>query len=262
MPHGVSWFTFIPGVAELQKFLQEKFGQTFLLHKDIVIGHVISALFVLLCVLFLASVARSALARAGKNVLPDEKLTVRNFFELFLEAILGLMKDVIGPEYKRFVPLVGSLAVFIFFSNVLGLIPGLLPPTQNLNTTAACAIVVFFCYHWVGIKKQGFFSYFGHMANPVGVWWGWFLAPLMFPIELISNLARPLSLSLRLMGNMIGDHAVLGIFLGLIPLLVPIPFELLGMLVAVVQTLVFCLLTMVYISLAVAESHGSEEHGH
>jgi len=219
---------------------------------------VVAAVFVFICVLVLASIARAAMSKSGKSVLPDEKMTVRNFFELFLESVLSLMKDVIGPQAPRFFPLIGTLAVFIFFSNILGAIPGLLPPTQNLNTTAACALIVFFSYHAVGIKSQGFFKYFGHMANPVGAWWGWFIAPLMFPIELISNLARPLSLSLRLMGNMVGDHAVLAIFLGLIPFIVPMPFEILGVLVAIVQTLVFILLSMVYISLAVAHEEGHD----
>lgn len=260
MPHGVSWFTFFPGFDAIEQWLNATFGHSFYQKVPIQAQHVFAALFVLLCILFLASVARSALARRGGSVLPDETLTVRNFFEIFLEAALSLMKDVIGPQAPRFFPLIGAFAVFIFFSNMMGSIPGLLPPTQNLNTTAACAIVVFIAYHWVGIKAQGFFKYFGHMANPMGAWWGWILAPLMLPIEMISHFARPLSLSLRLMGNMTGDHAVLGIFLGLLPLIVPIPFQILGLLVAVVQTLVFCLLATVYISLAVAHEEEGHEH--
>jgi F-type H+-transporting ATPase subunit a len=258
MPHGVSWFSFLPGFDALQSWLQHTLGESWYLKSPIQLQHVVAALFVALCVLFLASFARATLRNRGSSVLPEEKLTAGNFFEIFFEATLSLMKDVIGPEAPRFFPLVGSLAVFIFFSNMLGAIPGLVPPTQNLNTTAACALIVFLTYHYIGLKAQGFGKYFGHMANPVGTWWGWILAPLMFPIELISHFARPLSLSLRLMGNMTGDHAVLGIFLGLLPFLVPIPFQLLGLLVAVVQTLVFCLLTTVYISLAVAHEEGHD----
>jgi F-type H+-transporting ATPase subunit a len=262
MPHGVSWFSFLPGFDAFQAWLQHALGESFYQKSPIQLQHVVAALFVFCTIILLAGTARAALSRRGSSVLPDEKLTVRNFFEILLEAVYALMRDVIGPEGKRYFTLVGSLAVFIFFSNMLGAIPGLLPPTQNLNTTAACGLIVFFTYHYIGVRAQGFFKYFGHMANPVGAWWGWFLAPLMLPIEMISHFARPLSLSLRLMGNMTGDHAVLAIFLGLLPVLVPIPFQLLGLLVAVVQTLVFCLLTMVYISLAVAHSEEARGHGH
>ncbi|MBI5526980.1 MAG: F0F1 ATP synthase subunit A [Deltaproteobacteria bacterium] len=260
MPHGVSWFSFLPGFESLEHWLQGVMGASFYQKVPIHAQHVVAALFVFLCVIFFASIARAALARRGDSVLPDEKLTARNFFEIFLEAAYTLMKDIIGPQAHRYFPLIGALAVFIFFSNMLGQIPGLLPPTQNLNTTAACALTVFLSYHWIGARGQGFFKYFGHMANPMGAWWGWLLAPLMFPIEMISHLARPMSLSLRLMGNMTGDHVLLGIFLGLVPCVVPIPFQILGLLVAVVQTLVFCLLSTVYISLALA--HEEEGHGH
>jgi len=258
MPHGVSWLTFFPGYHQLEAFLRGHFGKSFIGHQEVSAQPVAGAILVFIIVIVLAIIARTAMKKST-DVLPDEKLTPRNFFEIILEATLGLMKDIIGPEAPRYFTLIAALAVFILFSNLLGAIPGFTPPTTNLNTTVACALVVFMTYHWVGVRKQGFFKYFGHMANPVGVWWGWILAPLMFPIEIISNLARPLSLSVRLMGNMMGDHAVLAIFLGLVPLFVPIPFELLGLLVAVIQTLVFCLLSVVYISLAVAES---DEHGH
>ena len=101
-----------------------------------------------------------------------------------------------------------------------------------------------------------------HLANPTGESWGWFLAPLMLPIELVSHIARPFSLGVRLATNMIGDHAVLVAFLGLMPVLVPMPFLALGLLVSMIQTFVFVLLTMIYIALSVEEAHHDDEHHH
>ena len=103
-------------------------------------------------------------------------------------------------------------------------------------------------------------GHIAHMANPAGEWWGWFLAPLMFPIELVSHCARPFSLGVRLAANMVGDHAVLFAFLGLVPIIVPLPFLGLGLMVCMIQTLVFILLSMIYIGMAVEDTHGDEHH--
>ena len=143
----------------------------------------------------------------------------------------------------------------IFFSNVMGLIPGFLPPTDSLNTTAAMAIVIFVATHVYGIKKQGFVNYFKHFMGPVLV-----LAPLIFVIELISHLVRPVTLAVRLTANMFADHAVLTVFIGLLlptavwflPLALPV--YILGCVVVTVQTLVFCLLSTVYISMAIEDT--------
>jgi F-type H+-transporting ATPase subunit a len=165
--------------------------------------------------------------------------------------------------------LLGGLAIYILFSNLLGVIPGLAPPTDNVNTTAACALTVFFATHYYGLKDQGL-SYLKQFVGPV-VW----LAPLMIPIEIIGHIARPLSLTLRLFGNMFGDHIVLAVFTymtilltkfllaqnvvlwAFTPISVLIPFlvVILGIFVAVVQTLVFLLLTMSYLAGAVADHH-------
>ena len=150
----------------------------------------------------------------------------------------------------KYLPFVGSLAFFIFFSNALALLPGFSPPTDTLKTNLALALLVFLATHYFGVKEQGL-KYFKHFLGPIP-----WLIPLMLPIELISHIARPVSLSMRLMGNMASDHKVVATFTTLVPLLVPVPFLILGTLVVVVQTLVFCLLSMVYISMAVAH----EEH--
>jgi F-type H+-transporting ATPase subunit a len=200
-------------------------------------------------------IARRKLSKTEEAVIPDAKLTVRTFFELFFETLWGLMIGIMGEvNTRKFFPLIATCGVVIFFSNFLGLVPGMVPPTENLNLNLAMAVVIFITTHVVGIKTNGI-AHVTHMANPVGTWWGWFLAPLMFPIEVISHLARPVSLGLRLMGNMIGDHKVLSIFMGLTFLIIPIPFLVLGTIVCTVQTAVFCLLSMVYIGLALEDLH-------
>ena len=131
---------------------------------------------------------------------------VQNAAEAVLEFVLALIDDVIGREGRRFLPLIATLGLFIFASNLLGLVPGFTAPTDNVNTNLACALVVFFSYHWIGIRAHGLGAYLKHFAGPMPA-----LAPLMVPIELISHLARPLSLTLRLFGNMLGGHILLSI---------------------------------------------------
>lgn len=132
---------------------------------------------------------------------------LQNFMEVVLEQHRALIDDVIGPEGRPYLPLIATLGLFILAANLMGLVPGLVATTANLNTTAACALVVFFTYHAVGVRKQGLLAYARHFMGPIP-----WLAPLMVPIELFSHLARPLSLSLRLFGNMTGGHILLGVF--------------------------------------------------
>jgi F-type H+-transporting ATPase subunit a len=161
-------------------------------------------------IVMLALIAVALAASRGAQLVPRG---LQNFMEVVLEQFLGLIDDVIGHAGRRYLPLIATLGLFILLSNLLGLVPGLMAPTANLNTTAACAIIVFFAYHWIGIQKQGAGHYFRHFMGPVPA-----LAPLMIPIEIFSHLARPLSLSLRLFGNMTGGHilvAVLFFLMGL-----------------------------------------------
>ena len=132
---------------------------------------------------------------------------VQNFMELDLQPHLSLIDDVIGPPGRPYLPLLATLGLFILVANLMGLVPGLMAPTANLNTTAACALVVFVTYHVIGIRTQGFVAYARHFMGPIP-----WLAPLMVPIEIFSHLARPLSLSLRLFGNMTGGHILLAVF--------------------------------------------------
>jgi len=211
--------------------------------------HVFGALLVFLFVLVGALKFRAAM-RGDDRLVPPRALTLRNVFEIIMDGSLSIMTGVMGEKNaRRYLPLIGSLALFILFSNLLALIPGFAPPTDTLKTNLALAVVVFLATHYFGIREHGL-SYFKHFVGPIPA-----LAPLMLPIELISHIARPVSLALRLMGNMASDHKVVASFFALVPLLVPVPFLFLGILVSVVQALVFCLLSTVYISMAVAHDH-------
>lgn len=171
--------------------------------------------------------------------------------EFLVETLEDLLRATMGPQGGKYLPLIGSLALFILLSNLLGLIPGFQSPTTNLNTTVACALVVFVSTHLIGIKEQGFFRYLKHFTGPI-----WWLAPIMVPIEIIGHLARPVSLSLRLFGNIFGEDTVLLILLSLVPLLIPLPMMLLAIFTGLVQTFVFVMLSMIYIAGATASDHG------
>lgn len=234
------------------------------------------AMLILIAVAFMAS-RRMATVPSG----------AQNFMEMVLDQFNQLLDEVVGPEGRRYLPLIGTLGLFILLSNLMGLVPGLAAPTANLNTTVACALIVFFTYHWVGVQKQGLVPYLKHFAGPVPA----VLKPLMFVIEVISHLARPLSLSLRLFGNMVGGHILLAIFAFMMGLdgmlgwalsgslggvLVGAPATLVTMafvigfllplkiLVSVLQAFIFCMLTMLYIAGALQEAEHAEhaEHHH
>jgi F-type H+-transporting ATPase subunit a len=209
---------------------------------------------------------------------------LQNFLEVVLEQFQQMIDDVMGHEGRRYLPLIATLGLFILMGNLLGLVPGLVGVTGNLNTNAACAIVVFVAYHWIGARKQGLVPYLKHFAGPVPL----ALKPLMFVIEIISHLARPLSLTLRLFGNIVGGHILLavifllmgldgligwalsgsvpGAIIGGIGGIVTIAFTVgflypLKILVAFLQAFIFVMLTMLYISGAIEESeHHSEQH--
>jgi len=212
---------------------------------------------------------------------------LQNFLEVLLEQFQQMIDDVMGHEGRRYLPLIATLGLFILTANLMGLVPGLAGVTSNLNTNAACALVVFIAYHWIGVRKQGLVPYLKHFAGPVPL----ALKPLMFVIEIISHLARPLSLTLRLFGNMVGGHILLavifllmgldgligwalsgsvpGAIIGGIGGLITIVFTVgflypLKILVAFLQAFIFVMLTMLYISGAIEEGeHHSEAHsGH
>lgn len=216
--------------------------------------HVVTAILISTLLIVTTWIARMQLKRARAAadgaLIPDEKLTYRNFFEIAAESLFNFAEGIMGRDNtRRFFPLIGSLFVYIFVNNLLGLIPGFLPATQNMNTTLAIGTVVFVYYNAVGFKENGF-GYLKHFMGPV-----WWLAPLLLPIELISHIMRPFTLGLRLRANIDGDHQVLAAFSQLNSFPVPIIFMGFGLFVSFVQAFVFTLLTMVYISMASAHDH-------
>jgi len=212
--------------------------------------HVSNAMIVSIILLIVVILGYRQLKRSEDEAIPEPKVTFRNFIEMLVEGLSSIIIDTMGPRGREFVLIVGTLALFILFNNLSGLVPGFLPATDNVNTTFACSLTVFVMTHYYGFREHGI-KYLKHFVGPY-----WWLAPLMVPIELIGHLARPLSLGLRLFGNITGDHLVTAIFFGLVPLLVPLPVMFLGLFVAFVQTFVFILLSMAYFSGAIAH----EEH--
>jgi len=182
------------------------------------------------------------------KVVPSDRVSLGNVLEVGLEFICGLIEENMGRNGRRYIHIIGAVFIFILVSNLLGILPGFLPPTEDINITAGCAIIVFFYYQATGFLEHGP-SYLRHFAGPI-----WWLAPFMFIIELIGHLARPFSLSIRLFGNILGDHKVLEIFSSLVPVGIPVFNLALGTFVALIQAFVFSLLSIIYISLAVEES--------
>ncbi|MBI4950107.1 MAG: F0F1 ATP synthase subunit A [Deltaproteobacteria bacterium] len=176
---------------------------------------------------------------------------MQSLLELVAGGFLNMVDENMGHKGRKYFPFILTLAVFIFISNALGLVPGLLPPTANLNCTLGLALVVFFMTHIIGVKEHGL-KYFKHFVGPV-----WWLAPLMIPIEIIGHLARPLSLSLRLFGNMMGHEQIVMVLLILMPIAYPLlaVSTALGILVIFIQAFIFALLSMLYLGGALEEAH-------
>jgi F-type H+-transporting ATPase subunit a len=229
------WTSLIPGVSEAPH-------------------HVTMAIFGGALLIGATAVARAQLGAAlrstGGAIVPDEKLTYRNFFEIVAEKIYNLCESTMGHHNaKAYFPIIGTIFLYILTLNVLGMIPGVPPSTDNLNTTLGIGFFVFLYYNYQGIKENGL-SYLKHFFGPV-----WWLAPLMLLIELVSHIVRPISLAFRLRLNIFADHLVFHTFSDLVPLAIPIVFYALGFFVCFVQAFVFSLMTMVYISMATAHDH-------
>ncbi len=217
--------------------------------------HVVTSAFIVLLLTIFAYKAYGSLKKTSERIIPEPTGTAANYFEAATQGILGLMESIIGPDAPKYFPLIGTLFIYIFLSNAIALVPGFLPPTDNFNTTLGLGLIVFIYYNAMGIKAQGIVGHLKHMWGPI-VW----LGPLIFVIEIIGHCVRPVSLALRLFGNITGDHMVLGIFSDLVPLGVPIIFLALGLFVSFIQAFVFSLLSTIYIGLAVAHEH--DDHGH
>ena len=174
----------------------------------------------------------------------------QSLLEMIVQGLENFMVEITGPEGKAFFPFIGTIFLYIFVSNLLGLIPGFFSPTANVNTTLSLAICTFILTHAIGIKFHGV-KYIKHFLGPV-----WALAPLMFVIEGIGHMARVMSLSVRLFGNIFGKEKILGILFALAGLyLAPLPILFLGILVSFIQAVVFMLLSIVYFAGAMEEAH-------
>ena len=187
--------------------------------------------------------------RKNQMAEPTGKLDFATFFEIAIGGLYNFTRNSLGNKAKSVFFLTGTFTGFIFFNNAIGQIPGFNPPTDQFNTTIVLGLTTFVAYHILGIKEHGL-KYIKQFLGPA-----WYLAWLMFPIEIISHCVRPLSLALRLFGNITGDHRVGLVFFGMIPLIVPLPFLALGLFVAGIQTFVFLLLTLVYMQMAVSHDH-------
>ena len=183
------------------------------------------------------------------NLIPSK---LQGFLELLIQTFENILVEIIGERGKKYLPLVATIGLFILACNLLGLVPGLMSPTSKLNVTLGCALVVFVYYHWQGIKSQGLFKYLKHFTGPIPL-----LAPLLLPIELISHFSRPVSLSIRLFGNIFAEELLIIVIASIIPFFVPLPFMAIALFTATIQAFVFVLLSCIYIGGAVADE---EEH--
>mgnify|MGYP006288136021 FL=1 len=175
---------------------------------------------------------------------------MQNILELAVSGLEEFMVDLTGDEGRWFFPLIGTIFLYIFICNIMGLIPGFFPATANLNTTLSCALTVFVFTHFIGIKYHGI-KYVKHFTGPI-----WWMIPIIMPIELIGHFARVLSLSFRLFGNLMGHELVLAILFGLAGLFfAPLPIMVLGILVALIQAFIFYMLSIMYFTEAMEHAH-------
>jgi len=199
-----------------------------------------------------------ALAIAAFVVLASRTLRLENpgrlqvALEELVKGLKGLVDEVIGGDGRAYLPIIGMFLLFILLANYSGLVPGLQPPTASINVTLSLALISFVYYHSLGIRKHGLLRYLRHFAGPMLA-----LALLIFPVEVISHCVRVLSLSVRLFGNIFGEHTAVGVFNSLLPFpfLYPLFLMALGLVAATLQAFIFAILSTVYIAGAVAEEH-------
>jgi len=198
-------------------------------------------------VVMIILIALSVLAAKSVTLIPSK---AQNVFELLISGMEDFMVEIAGEESRWLFPLIATVFIYIFVANMIGLVPGFMPPTASISTTLSCALVVVVFTHVIGIKYHGV-AYIKHFMGPV-----WWMVPIIFPIEVIGHVARVLSLTFRLFGNMMGHELVLMILFGLAgAFFAPLPIMALGIFVALVQAFVFFLLSIMYFA-------GAMEHAH
>ena len=198
-------------------------------------------------VTFVAALLMIGIPLLRRTLTIDRPAHGQQILELIVDGLRGMLDDVIGHDGRRYIGVIGTFAIFIFMGNFLGLVPGMTAPTSYLNVTLALGLMSFLYYNLHGFREQGVVDYLKHFMGPVI-----FMAPLMLVIEIFSHVFRPISLAIRLYGNMSGEHTLGGVFLGLMPLLAPVPVMALGLFVAFLQSYIFVMLSMVYIAGAVS----------
>ncbi|MCK5004265.1 MAG: F0F1 ATP synthase subunit A [Candidatus Aminicenantes bacterium] len=209
---------------------------------DIIPSHIVLALIAtLIIIVFFKLTVKNLSIFPGK---------MQNFLEMLYTAFRGMIDDAIGEEGRKFLPVIATMGIFIAVSNLMGLLPELGSPTANLNVTVGCAFFVFVYYHYQGIRKHGFFGYLKTFTGPI-----WWLAILFVPIEIISHFSRPLSLSIRLYGNIFGEDMVIIIIASLVPFIAPIPIMGLAVITSLLQAYIFVMLTTIYLAGAMESEH-------
>ena len=246
----VHWFNVLLG--PLAQALHTAFGHPLTPDAH---GNVIPPFMVMVILIVLAFTVLGIVVRSRISVENPGKLQV--VFEDLIASIAAMMREWLGPDGAKYLPLIATLGAFILAGNYMGLIPGLISPTASLNVTVGCAITTWVFYHVQGFRAQGVGAYLMHFVFPPGVpkW----LAPIMLPIEAISHLSRVLSLSLRLFGNIFGEETVIAILFYLVPFFIPLPMMLLGMITGGLQAFIFVLLSIIYLQGA---THVAHEHDH
>jgi F-type H+-transporting ATPase subunit a len=204
---------------------------------------------VMVIIVALLLVVVLGLASRKLSLIPSSRQSI---LETIVQGFEGILTDTIGEDGKKYLPMICTIGLFIFTSNMIGLVPGFMSPTSKLNVTAGCALTVFVYYHWQGMKAQGPLKYLKHFTGPIPA-----LAPLLLPIEVISHFSRPVSLSLRLFGNIFAEELLIVIIASIVPFVLPLPFMAVAIFTAVIQSFVFVLLACIYIAGAVTQE---EEH--
>ena len=257
MEHPFTWYNLLP------EDLQHAFGD-----------HTFFAVIAAILLILFAVKARGALVKSQDPLVPATDLDSRNIAELVVQLVVSQSDAIIGKAGRKYVPFFGTFFFFILLSNLMGLLPGFAAPTGNLNTTIGLALVSFIGYNVIGVREQGT-GYLKHFIGPMTSLPGSnivaklaFLPVLLISVvfflilELFSHGFRPVSLSLRLFGNMMGDHEVIGAFISLTKLVVPVAFYAMGTLVSLIQAFVFTLLSMIYVALAISHGHDEEHEAH
>ncbi|MCP4217346.1 MAG: F0F1 ATP synthase subunit A [bacterium] len=210
--------------------------------EEIIPGHILMTLIVTALILIFFKMAVKK-----PSMFPDK---MQNALEMFYKFFQGMVDDMMGREGRKFIPALATLGLFIGVSNLIGLMPEMGSPTANLNVTAGCAVFIFLYYHYQGVRKHGVWGYIKTFMGPV-----WWLAWLFLPIEIVSHFSRPLSLSMRLFGNIFGEDLVILTIASLVPFIAPLPVMGLAAFTSLLQAFIFVMLSTIYLAGAMAEEH-------